>query len=73
MINDNLFAVRIIKEGYIMGDFFDDFSAEDFAFWAGFIETQLEGEKEEKIDNEQLSPDELLETPWDYLDSDEEE
>ena len=56
-----------------MCDFFDDFSAEDFAFWGGFIETQLEGEKEEKIDNRQLTPDELLETPFDYLDLDEEE
>jgi hypothetical protein len=51
-----------------MGNFFDDWDSTDFAFWAGFIQTQLEGEKEEKIDNEQLSPDELLETPWDYLD-----
>ena len=56
-----------------MGNFFDDFDAEDFAFWGGFIETQLEGEKKEKIDNEQLSPDEMLETPFDYLDLDEEE
>jgi len=58
-----------------MGNFFDDFDAEDFAFWGGFIETQLEGEKEEKIDNEPLTPDEMLETPFDYLDEvdDEEE
>ena len=55
------------------GDFFDDWGWEDFAFWGGFIETQLEGEKERKIDNEQLSPDELLETPFDYLDIDDEE
>ena len=56
-----------------MCDFFDDFDAESFAFWGGFIETQLEGEKEEKIDNEPLTPDEMLETPFDYLDIDEEE
>jgi hypothetical protein len=56
-----------------MGNFFDDFDAEDFAFWGGFIETQLEGEKEEKIDNEQLSPDEMLETSFDYLDEADEE
>jgi hypothetical protein len=61
------------QEDYIMGNFFDDFDAEDFAFWGGFIETQLEGEKEEKIDNEPLTPDEMLETPFDYLDVDEEE
>jgi len=56
-----------------MRNFFDDFSAEDFAFWAGYIETQLEGEKEEKIDNEPLTPDQMLETPFDYLDIDDEE
>jgi hypothetical protein len=56
-----------------MGNFFDDWDSTDFAFWAGFIQTQLEGEKEEKIDNEQLSLDELLETPWDYLDEADEE
>ena len=56
-----------------MGDFWDDFDAEDFAFWAGFIETQLKGEKEEKIDNEQLSPEQMLETNFDYLDIDNEE
>ena len=50
-----------------MGDFWDDFDVEDFAFWGGFIQTQLEGEKEEKIDNESLTPDELLEMD-DYLD-----
>ena len=44
-----------------MGNFFDDFDAEDFAFWAGFIETQLEGEQEEKIENEpeDITPDHL--------------
>ena len=58
-----------------MGNFFDDWDSTDFAFWAGYIETQLQGEKEEKIDNEQLTPDEMLETPFDYLDEvdDEEE
>ena len=45
-----------------MGDFFDDFSAEDFAFWAGFIETQLEGEKAEKEPDEPLSFEDMLKT-----------
>jgi hypothetical protein len=56
-----------------MGNFFDDFDAEDFAFWGGFIQTQLEGEKKEKIDNEQLSPEQMLETNFDYLNIDDEE
>ena len=53
-----------------MGNFFDDFDTKDFAFWAGYIETQLEAEKEEKIDNEPLTPDEMLESPLDDLDND---
>ena len=56
-----------------MGNFFDDFSAQDFAFWGGFIETQLEGEKKEKIDNEPLTPEQMLETPFDNLDIGDEE
>ena len=56
-----------------MGNFFDDWDSTDFAFWAGYIETQLQGEKEEKIDNEQLTPDEMLESPFDYLDEADEE
>ena len=56
-----------------MGNFFDDWDSTDFAFWAGYIETQLEGEKEEKIDNEPLTPDEMLETNFDYLDIGDEE
>lgn len=44
-----------------MCNFFDDFdSVEDFANLAGFIETQLEGEREEKEPDEP-SPDDLLE------------
>jgi len=38
-----------------MGNFFDDFDAEDFAFWGGFIETQLEGEKEECLATKDLT------------------
>jgi hypothetical protein len=56
-----------------MGNFFDDWDSTDFAFWAGYIETQIEGEKEEKIDNEQLSPEQMLESPFDYLDEADEE
>ena len=56
-----------------MGNFFDDWDSTDFAFWAGYIETQLEGEKEEKIDNEPLTRDEMLETPFDNLDIGDEE
>ena len=56
-----------------MGNFFDDFDAEAFAFWGGFIQTQLEGEKEEKQPDEPLTPEQMLETPFDYLDLDEEE
>jgi hypothetical protein len=53
-----------------MCNFFDDFDAEDFAFWAGFIESQVEGEKEEKINNEPMSIEEMLKTPLDELDGD---
>ena len=49
-----------------MCDLFDDWDAEDFAFWGGFIETQLEGEQEEKP--EEASPDDVF-----GLDSDERE
>ena len=45
-----------------MGNFFDDFDAEDFAFWAGFIETQIEGEKEEKEQDEPVSFEDMLKT-----------
>jgi hypothetical protein len=45
-----------------MGNFFDDFGAEDYAFWGGFIETQLEGEKEEKQPDEPLSFEDMLKT-----------
>ena len=57
-----------------MGDFFDDFDVEEFAFWGGFIETQLEGEKEGKSrlpDNEPESFDEMLRTPLDDLEDEE--
>jgi len=45
-----------------MGNFFDDFDIQDFAFWGGFIETQLEGEKEEKQPDEPLSFEKMLKT-----------
>ena len=43
-----------------MGNFFDDFDVEDFAFWGGFIETQLEGEKEQEQPEEPLSFEDIL-------------
>ena len=45
-----------------MGDFFDDWDATDYAFWAGYIETQLEGEKAEKEPDEPLSFEDMLKT-----------
>ena len=58
-----------------MGNFFDDFDAEDFAFWGGFIETQLEGEKEEKQLDDPLSFEDMLKTGNEIFDeeADEEE
>lgn len=39
-----------------MCDFFDDdFDALDFAFIAGYVETQIEGEKEQEQDEEPLN------------------
>ena len=53
-----------------MGNFFDDFDTEDFAFWGGFIETQLKGEKEVKQSDEPLSFEELLKTGNEIFDED---
>ena len=55
-----------------MGNFFDDFDAEDFAFWGGFIETQLEGEKEVKSD-EPLSFEDMLKTGNEIFDEEPDE
>jgi len=55
-----------------MCDFFDNLDWEDFAFWAGYIETQIEGEQEKKYDNEPLSPEEMLKTGNEIFDNDEE-
>ena len=52
-----------------MGNFFDDFDAEDFAFWGGFIQTQLEGEKEEKQPDEPLSFEDMLKTGNEIFDN----
>ena len=43
-----------------MCNFFDDFDAEDFAFWGGFILTQLEGEQAGQQQQKETS-DDLLE------------
>ena len=45
-----------------MCDWFDNFTAEDFAFWGGFIETQIEGEKDEVQEDEPLSYKDSLKT-----------
>ena len=45
-----------------MCDWFDNFTAEDFAFWGGFIETQIEGEKDEKQEDGPLSYKDSLKT-----------
>ena len=63
----------LTKEDKTMENFFDDWDATDYAFWAGYIETQLEGEKEEKQPDEPLTPEQMLESPFDYLDIDDEE
>ena len=49
-----------------MCDWFDNWDAEDFAFWGGFIETQIEGEKEgtEPADRS-LTEKEVLEDSYD--------
>lgn len=43
-------------------DFFDDNGIDvgDAAFWGGFVETQVEGEKKENEPDEPLSIDEIL-------------
>lgn len=54
-----------------MCDFSDDFDAMDFAFWAGFIETQIEGEKEEKQADEPLTFEEMLKIENEIFDDEE--
>ena len=56
-----------------MGNFFDDFDVEDFAFWGGFIKTQLEGEKEQEQPDEPLSFEDMLKTGNEIFDEDNEE
>ena len=51
-----------------MCDWFDNFSTEDFAFWGGFIETQIEGEKDEVQEDEPLSYKDSLKTGDDVFD-----
>ena len=52
-----------------MCDDFDDdgFDLEDAAFWGGFVETQVEGEKEDQEQSDP-SPEDTLKTDLDYLD-----
>ncbi len=51
-----------------MCDIFDDWDVEDFAFGEGFIETQIEGEKDEKQEFKPLSYEDTLKTGDDVFD-----
>lgn len=51
-----------------MCNFFDDWDAEDYAFWAGYIETQIEGEKVRKQEFKPLSYEDSLKTGDDVFD-----
>ena len=51
-----------------MCDWFEGWDIEDFAFWGGYIETQIEGEKDRKQEFEPLSYEDTLKTGDDVLD-----
>ena len=55
-----------------MCDFFDDgIGAEEMGIILGITDELDEEARAKLIDNEPLTPDEMLETPFDYLDEEE--
>ena len=65
------------KEGNVMcdnGDFFDDgIGAGELGIFLGISEELQQEEKAKRLEkeNEPLTPEEMLETPFDYLDEEE--
>lgn len=61
-------SMRILSKEVVMD--FDDLDIEEIAFAFGFLETQVEGEREEREPEEPLTFEEMVSTGDEMLDKD---